>query len=146
MSNLWIILRQIVIYLAGRKCYLRGLFCCYVNGSDVPPDICPTTLVCFNIQTSHGFENFCLLSSNSTYSFRIKWYNLNMCLTACFHYIKMSLLLTLYLKGNFPASMSSDYCMYIYRPWYILLYIDVVQRRLGNKVHILLFYNSFALY
>ena len=27
ICNLWILLRKIVIYLVGRKCYLRGLFC-----------------------------------------------------------------------------------------------------------------------
>ena len=27
--NLWILLRKIVIYLVGRKSYLRGLFCCW---------------------------------------------------------------------------------------------------------------------
>ena len=39
-----------------------------VNGSDVKPGICLGTPRCFNIQTSHGFKNFCLFSSNSTYS------------------------------------------------------------------------------
>ena len=29
ICNLWILLRKIVIYLVGRKCYLRGLFCCW---------------------------------------------------------------------------------------------------------------------
>ena len=29
ICNLWILLRKIVIYLVGRKFYLRGLFCCW---------------------------------------------------------------------------------------------------------------------
>ena len=41
-----------------------------VNGSDVKPGICLVTPRCFNIQTSHGFKNFCLFSSSSTYSVR----------------------------------------------------------------------------
>ena len=39
-----------------------------VNESDVKPGICLVIPRCFNIQTSHGFENFCLFLSNSTYS------------------------------------------------------------------------------
>ena len=39
-----------------------------VNRSDVTPGICLVTPQCFTIQTSHGFKNFCLFSSNSTYS------------------------------------------------------------------------------
>ena len=33
-----------------------------VDGSDVNPRICLITPGCFNIQMSHGFENFCLFS------------------------------------------------------------------------------------
>ena len=53
-------LRKIVIYLVGRKFYLHGLsfLLLKLNG------ICLITTVCFNIQTSHGFENLCLFSSN----------------------------------------------------------------------------------
>ena len=43
-------------------------FAVKVDGSDVNPGICLINLGCFNIQTSHGFENFCLFLSNSTYS------------------------------------------------------------------------------
>ena len=35
-----------------------------VNGSNVKPGICFVTPGYFNIQTSHGFKNFCLFSSN----------------------------------------------------------------------------------
>ena len=62
--NLWILLRKIVIYLVGRKFYLRGFFAVKVDGSDVIVGI-PE---CFNIQTRHKFENFCIFSLNSTYS------------------------------------------------------------------------------
>ena len=39
-----------------------------VNGSDIKPGICLITPWCFNIQTNKGFKNFCILSSNNTYS------------------------------------------------------------------------------
>ena len=39
-----------------------------VNGSDIKPGISLITPWCFNIQTSQGFKNFCILSSNNTYS------------------------------------------------------------------------------
>ena len=64
ICNLWILLRKIVIYLVGRKFYLRGFFAVKVDGSDVIVG----TPKCFNIQTRHKFENFCLFSLNSTYS------------------------------------------------------------------------------
>ena len=65
ICNLWILLRKIVIYLVGRKFYLRGLFFAVkVDGSDVIVG----TPECFNIQARHKFENFCLFSLNSTYS------------------------------------------------------------------------------
>ena len=66
--NLWIRLRKIVIYLVDRKFYLRRFFALNVDGSDGNPEICLITPGCFNILTSHGFENFCLFLSNSTYS------------------------------------------------------------------------------
>ena len=37
-----------------------------VDGSDVKLGICLIIPGCFNIQTSHGFENFCLFLLNST--------------------------------------------------------------------------------
>ena len=73
ICNLWILLRKIVIYLVGRKFYLRGLFFAVkVDGSDVIVG----TPECFNIQTRYKFENFCLFALNSTMivpiRFRIK--------------------------------------------------------------------------
>ena len=64
------------------------LFAVKVDGSEVNPGICFVTSGCFNVQTSHEFENFCLFSSNSTYSirFRIKRYIFSMSIIACFHY------------------------------------------------------------
>ena len=58
-----------------------------VNGSDVKPGICLVTPRCFNIQTSHGFKNFCLFSSNSTVPIRfsVKWYIFSMSITECIH-------------------------------------------------------------
>ena len=86
ISNLWIILWKIVIYLIFRKFYLRGLlFALKVHGSDAKSGICLVTPGCFNIQTSRGFENFCLFSSNSTYSVQNQVIYLSMSTTACFH-------------------------------------------------------------
>ena len=39
-----------------------------VDGNDVNPGICFVTPGCFNVQTSHEFENFCSFSSNGNYS------------------------------------------------------------------------------
>ena len=62
ICNLWTLLRKIVIYLVGRKCYLRGFFAVKFKGSDVIVG----TPKCFNIQTCHKFENL-VFSLNSTY-------------------------------------------------------------------------------
>ena len=47
-----------------------NFFAVKVDGSDANRGICDylLTSACFNVQTTHGFENFCLFSSNSTYS------------------------------------------------------------------------------
>ena len=42
-------------------------FAVKLDGSDFHPGIWNLS-GCFNVQTSHGFENFCLFLSNSTYS------------------------------------------------------------------------------
>ena len=86
ISNVWILLRMIVIYLVGRKCYLCRLFCCWSwrKWRDVIPGICLITPGYFNIQTIRGFENFGLFASKVPIRFRTKWYIFST--TACFHY------------------------------------------------------------
>ena len=59
---------RIAIYLVVRKFFFVVFLAVKVNGSDVKPGTCLVTPLCFKIQTSHGFKNFCLFSSNSTYS------------------------------------------------------------------------------
>ena len=72
ICNLWILLRKIVIYLVGRKFHSE-----FTVG----------TPECFNIQTRHKFENFCLISSNSTYSIQNQVrYFFSMSITVCFRY------------------------------------------------------------
>ena len=63
ICNLWILLRKIVIYLVGGKFCREDFYCCK---RDVILGICFITPACFNIQTCHEFENFCLFTSNST--------------------------------------------------------------------------------
>ena len=61
-SYIW--LDFVVFFLLGPYIYSK----IKVNESDVKPGICLVTPRRFNIQTRHGFKNFCLFSSNSTYS------------------------------------------------------------------------------
>ena len=44
------------------------LFAVKVDGNEIDPEICLVIPGCFNVQMSHGFENFCLFSSSSTHS------------------------------------------------------------------------------
>ena len=67
--NIWNPVIRIAIYFVVRKFYqFVNFLAVKINGSDVKPGICLVTPRCFNIQTRHGFKNFCLFSSNSTYS------------------------------------------------------------------------------
>ena len=62
---------RIAIYLVVRNFIFVDFLAVKVNGSDVKPGICLITPQCFNIQTSHGFKNFCLFSSNSTCKYKL---------------------------------------------------------------------------
>ena len=94
ICDIWILLRNIVIYLVGRTFYLRGPFGCQSWRKWCPPGICLVTPGCFNIQTSHGFKNLCLFSLNR---FRMKWDIFSISITVCFHYITDSWLTSLSL-------------------------------------------------
>ena len=66
--NIWNPVIRIAIYLVVRNFIFVDFLAVKFNGSNIKQGICLVTPRCFNIQTSHGFENFCLFSSNSTYS------------------------------------------------------------------------------
>ena len=73
--KLWILLRKIVMYLVCQTFILVDFFVVKIDGSDVIVG----TPKCFNIQTRHKFENFCLFSLNSTCLIQIQ--------VRYFHYI-----------------------------------------------------------
>ena len=110
ICNLWIL---IVIYLVGRNFYLRGFFAVKVDESDVIVG----TPECFNIQTRHKFENFCLFPSNSTYSIQNQVrYQFSMSITVCFRYEQIptvtSLQPTLIAKKSAKIRFSTDKIYY----------------------------------
>ena len=74
--DLWILLKKIAIYLVGRKCYLRGLFCCWSWRKWRQPR-----------NLSHNCREFWIFKRvMDPIRFKTKWYIFSMSITACFHY------------------------------------------------------------
>ena len=142
ICNLWISLRKIVIYLVGRILNLRGLFVAVkVDGSDVNPGICLITPGCFNIQTSHGFENFkqyrtCVFCSDLK---DLHVFSVYMSITACFHYNCQipgltSLPLNLTAKKSTKMKFSTDKIYYNFSQTYPKITINVKSPQAGQAL------------
>ena len=109
------LLRKIVIYLVSRTFYLRGHFYAVeVDGSDVNLGICLITPGSFNMQTSHGFENFCSFSSNSTYSNKIVYTYFSEGLLAVNESETLNRSFTIILAVHQPYSIMLHVTYYVY--------------------------------
>ena len=87
ICNLWILLRKIVIYLVGWKCYLRGIFWLLksteMTSTQESVSLLQDVLMykrAMNLRISVHFHQMV------TIRLRIKWYIFSMWKTECFHY------------------------------------------------------------